>query len=141
MKNLKEDNITGRNNSGKASNKPLKRLTVSSIIGDNVFNVEGELLGQIKDMMIDMYSGAIEYVVIEFGGFIGINQKYFAVAFQDLSVDAKHRHAFVLNETRKSLNQQQGFDKRHWPGTNSHLPPTGFFSYGGFVGANTGAEY
>jgi sporulation protein YlmC with PRC-barrel domain len=141
MKNLEDDNITGRNSSGKESNKPLKRLTVSSIIGDNIFNTQGESLGQIKDMMIDITTGAIEYVVIEFGGFIGINRKYLAVPFHDISVDANHHHSFILNETLESLKKYPGFDKDHWPGTNSHVLSSRFSNYGGFMGANTGAEY
>ena len=140
MENLEEDNITGRNTSGKKSNRPLKRLTVSSIIGDKIFNGEEEALGQIKDMMLDIESGTIEYVVIEFGGFIGINKKYFAVPFQDISIDPDHRHAFILDAARESLQKYPGFDKDHWPGTNSHASSSSS-SYGGFMGANTGSEY
>ena len=141
MKNLEEENTTGRNSSGKEANTPLRRLTVSSIMGDNIFNKGGDELGQIKDMMIDLTTGTIEYIVIEFGGFIGINQKYFAVPFQDISIDPNHRHSFILDQTIESLKKYPGFDKEHWPGTNSHSSASRFSDYGGFMGANTGSEY
>ena len=139
MKDLNIDNATGTNSSGKRSNSPLKRLTVSSIIGDSVFNPQGEALGNIRDMMLDITDGRIDYAIIEFGGFLGINQKYFAVPFSALSIDEDRNQSFILNESRESLKRYPGFDKDHWPGTNSKPPRAS--NYSGFMGANTGAEY
>jgi len=114
------DNMTGRNNTGKRPNDPLKHLAVSSLLGDNIFNPAGEDLGKIKDVMIDISEGKIDYVVIEFGGFLGINPKYFAVPMQALTVAQEHTNAFILNETKESLKRYPGFDKDHWPNTNLH---------------------
>jgi sporulation protein YlmC with PRC-barrel domain len=114
------DNRTGQNNSGARANDPLKYLAVSSLIGDNIFNPAGETLGKIKDIMIDIIEAKIAYVVIEFGGFLGMNQKYFAVPMQALTIAKEHKNAFILNETRESLKEYPGFDKDHWPNTNSH---------------------
>lgn len=141
MKDLNIDNVTGRNHSGASSNRPLKRLAVSSLIGDNIFNAEGEALGKIRDMMVDLTEGKIEYIVIEFGGFLGLNQKYFAVPFKALSPASEHRHSFILNETKESLKRYPGFDKDHWPETNLHKANADNSNYGGFMGSNTGAEY
>ena len=63
---LEQDNMTGVNHSGKTANKPVKFLTATTIIGDNVYNLEDESLGEIKDIMLDIRNGRIEYVVIEF---------------------------------------------------------------------------
>jgi sporulation protein YlmC with PRC-barrel domain len=115
------DNMTGRNNSGSKPNDPLTHLAVSSLIGDNIFNPSGENLGKIKDIMINITEAKIAYVVIEFGGFLGINQKYFAVPMQALTIAKEHRNAFILNETKESLKRYPGFDKDHWPNTNSHV--------------------
>lgn len=135
------DNTTGQNNAGPKSNSPLKRLTASSIVGDHVVNPEGEAMGKICDLMINLTEGTIEYVVIEFGGFLGLNQKYFAIPFKALSVATEHRHAFVLNETRETLQHYPGFDKDHWPDTNLHQAGARNTPYGGFMGGNTGSEY
>jgi sporulation protein YlmC with PRC-barrel domain len=121
MESFHIDNITGQNNSGHKANEPLKRLALSSLIGDNIFNPAGENLGKIKDIMIDIAEGKIEYVVIEFGGFLGINQKYFALPMQALTIAREHTNAFILNETKESLKSYPGFDKDHWPNTNSHV--------------------
>lgn len=126
MEAFHSDNMTGQNSSGPKPNEPLKRLAASSIIGDNIFNPEGEALGKIKDVMINIAENKVEYVVIEFGGFLGTNQKYFAVPLHALSVAKEHRHAFILNETKKSLKRYPGFDKSHWPDTNAHVSTSGF---------------
>ena len=120
------DNMTGRNSSGEQANNPLKRLAASSIVGDRIFNPAGEDLGKITDMMIDITVGKVEYVVIEFGGFLGMNQKFIAVPMENLTVAKEHHHGFILNETKESLRKYAGFDKDHWPDTNAHLSNNGF---------------
>jgi sporulation protein YlmC with PRC-barrel domain len=120
MQTFQVDNKTGKNSFGTNPNNPLKHLAASSIIGDSIFNSSGEDLGKIKDIMIDISEAKIEYVVIEFGGFLGMNRKYLAVPLQDLKVAKEHRHAFILNETKKSLKRYPAFDKEHWPNTNLH---------------------
>jgi sporulation protein YlmC with PRC-barrel domain len=134
------DNLTGRNDSGVDANTPVKFLTCSTIIGDNVYNFQDENLGEIKDIMLDLDRGRIEYVVIEFGGFLGIGEKYFAVPFKALTLDTS-RHAFILNQPKDVLENAPGFDKDHWPETNSHAMESTYTYWGGFMGSNTGREY
>jgi sporulation protein YlmC with PRC-barrel domain len=140
QENLKIDNNTGKNHTGNHANNPVKRLTATSIIGDKVANPAGEPLGKIMDMMVDIDEGRIDYVVVEFGGFLGMNQKLFAVPFQALSLD-RERHVFILDQSKEMLELAPGFDKDHWPETNSHKKSENLVSFGGFMGANTGAEY
>lgn len=114
------DNKTGVNHEGKLPNNPARRLTASSIVGDKVKNFIGEDMGTISDLMINVQTGSIEYAVIEFGDFLGIGGKLFAIPFQELVVDPK-RDIFILNRDKEYLRQSPGFDKDHWPDTNDHL--------------------
>jgi len=120
MEAFQVDNMTGQNNSGARPNDPLRRLAASSLIGDDIFNPAGDNLGKIKDIMIDISESKIEYLIIEFGGFLGMNQKYFAVPMQALTIAKEHKNAFILDETKESLKRYPGFDKDHWPNTNAH---------------------
>jgi sporulation protein YlmC with PRC-barrel domain len=113
------DNITGQNEEQFNVNIPLKFLTASSVIGDKVYNDEDEHLGFIKDVMLDIRDGHIEYYIIEFGGFLGIGEKYFAIPFRLLKVDPEKK-VFRFNEKKETLRKAPGFDKEHWPGTNAH---------------------
>jgi len=129
--NLTDDDLTGTNHGALYSNSPLKFLTALSIIGDKVHNEAGEQMGEIKDIMIDVITGKIDYFIIEFGGFLGIGVKYFAIPFRVLRVDPENKR-FIFNQPRKTLEQAPGFDMDHWPHTNIHLDQV--YSYWSFMG-------
>lgn len=114
-----KDNLTGINHEGPTANTPVERLTATSIIGDAVESTGGEKLGNIDNIMINLTTGEIEYAVIEFGAFLGIGGKLFAVPFKELRLNAE-RKAFILNRDKEYLKQSPGFDKDHWPDTNDH---------------------
>ena len=137
MKTFETDNLTGINHEGAHPNSPLKFLTATSIIGDKVANPKGEHLGTIKDIMIDLNGGKIEYIVVEFGGFLGIGEKYFALPFGLFTIDTKHQ-AFCIDQSKEALKNAPGFDKNHWPETNTHLFDSSSY-WGGFMGVNSGA--
>lgn len=142
MKEIKNQNdvanATGKNQTGKHANNPIRILTAKSIIGDKVYNNSGEGLGRITDIMLNINDGKIEYVIIVFGGFLGVNQKYFAVPFEALTVNLDH-HAFIFDQSRSSFENSPGFDKKHWPDANFHAQYSG--EYGGFMGVNTGTDH
>ncbi len=128
---LTEDDLTGINHGELYSNSPLKYLTVLSIIGDKVHNEIDEHMGEIKDIMIDLITGKIDYFIIEFGGFLGIGIKYFAIPFDLLQVDPDKK-LFIFRQKREALEQAPGFDMDHWPDTNIHFEKV--HSYWSFMG-------
>ncbi len=128
MDNVFEDNLTGKFEGDPYANSNLKFLTAKSIIGDKVRNNEEEHLGEIYDIMLDIRTGKIEYYVIEFGGFLGIAEKFFAIPFHLLTVDPEHK-LFRFNEKRETLKNAPGFDKHHWPETNEHKTEYATLSY------------
>jgi sporulation protein YlmC with PRC-barrel domain len=131
MNNLTEDNLSGINHGQLFPNLPLRYLTASSIIGDKVHNEKGEHLGMIKDIMLDITNGKIDYFVIEFGGVLGIGIKYFAIPFRLLKVDAEKK-LFIFSQKREVLEKAPGFDMDHWPDTNIHFDEV--HSYWSFMG-------
>lgn len=140
MNEFEDDNTTGKNHDGAHANRPLKYLTATSIIGDKVLNSSDEKMGEIKDIMIDLDTGKIEYVILELGGFLGIGEKYFALPFSAIQVDAKNE-TFILNQDIETLKNAPGFHSDHWPKTNSHAFERSSAYWGGFMGANTGSSY
>jgi len=118
-KNYEVDNVTGRNHEGPSANAAATRLTATSIIGDKVENLEGEDLGKIDNFMVNIQSGQIEYVVLEFGSFLGVGGKLFAIPYKQLYLNAE-KECFVLNREKESFKDMPGFDKNHWPDTNDH---------------------
>lgn len=91
-------------------------LSASTMIGDDVRNLEGEHLGELKELMIDVRTGRVAYAVLSFGGILGIGDKLFAIPWEALSVDNED-HAFVLDANKEMLEDAPGFDKDDWPDT------------------------
>ena len=91
-------------------------LSSSSIVGTNVYNRENKSIGEIKDLMIDLRSGEVQYAVLSFGGFLGMGDKLFAIPLESFSPNAKDE-TFVLDITKERLEKAPGFDKDHWPST------------------------
>lgn len=129
MINLPKEDITGVTEGRPHANLPLQYLTASSIIGDEVYNKNDEYLGTIKDVMIDVSTGNIAYYIVEFGGFLGIGEKFFSIPFRLLEINTGKR-LFILDQPKEVLEKAPGFDKDHWPNTNEH---SGYSDYWSFV--------
>ncbi|MFT3682607.1 MAG: PRC-barrel domain-containing protein [Ferruginibacter sp.] len=123
MENIVKDNFTGVYEGELNPNMPLKYLTASSVIGDKVHDEDDEPMGKIEDIMLDISSGKIDYVVIESGGFLTIGTKYFAIPFNMLAVNPEKK-MFVFQGKRALLKDAPGFDLSHWPDTNFHREET-----------------
>ena len=89
-------------------------MAASSFEGETVVNLQGETLGEVEEIMLDVRSGRIAYVVLAVGGLLGIGEKYFAVPWQALTLDTD-RKCFVLDADKDRLKNAPGFDKDHWP--------------------------
>lgn len=91
-------------------------LSTSSLQGTPVVNTTGENLGDIKDLMLDVPNGTVQYAVLDFGGFLGIGDKLFAVPIQAFTLDTNNER-LVLDVTKDRLENAPGFDKSDWPST------------------------
>jgi sporulation protein YlmC with PRC-barrel domain len=127
---LNKDNLTGENQGPLLPNQKGRYLTASSLTGDKVVNPAGEHLGEIKDVMLDLEAGNIDYFIIEFGGFLGLGVKYFAIPLRLLVLDAPNKR-FIFNQSREVIQKAPGFDMDHWPDTNLHFDEV--FSYWRFI--------
>ncbi len=91
-----------------------RTLSATSLMSDKVKNPEGDDLGTIKDLMIDLESGQIAYAVLSFGGFLGMGNKLFAIPWRALSVRTED-HSLRLDATEEQLKNAEGFDPSEWP--------------------------
>lgn len=89
-------------------------MAASSFEGETVVNGQGETLGEVEEIMLDVRSGRIAYALMSVGGFLGVGEKYFAVPWSALTLDTGHKH-FVLDVDKDRLKNAHGFDKDDWP--------------------------
>ena len=91
-----------------------KVVSATSVTGDAVTNLNGERLGRIEDIVLDLSSGRVAYAVLSFGGFLGIGDKLFAVPWGAMHLDSDQKE-FVLDVSKETLEEAEGFDKSNWP--------------------------
>jgi sporulation protein YlmC with PRC-barrel domain len=89
-------------------------MGADTLIGNDVYNLQDESLGDIKEIMLDMRSGQVAYAVLSLGGFLGIGEKLFAVPWSALTLDTKNKR-FVLSVDKDRLEKAPGFDRNKWP--------------------------
>ena len=89
-------------------------MGAETLIGNFVYNLSDENLGDIKEIMLDMRSGRVGYAVLSFGGFLGMGDKLFAVPWNALKLDTENKR-FTLNVEKERLEKAPGFDKNVWP--------------------------
>lgn len=89
-------------------------MTADTLIGNAVMNHQGDTLGQVEDIMLDVPRGRIAYAVMSAGGFLGMGEKLFAIPWSSLTLDTE-RKCFLIDADKERIKNAPGFDKDHWP--------------------------
>ena len=89
-------------------------MAAGTLEGDNVVTPDGEKLGTLDEIMLDVPTGRIAYAVLASGGFLGLGEKLFAIPWRALTLDPDNK-SFVLDVSKEHLKDAPGFDKDHWP--------------------------
>ena len=97
-----------------AENEHINAFRADNIIGSKVINLEGQDIGTIDDLVIDIDTGNILYAALEFGGFMDFGDKLFAVPWQSLTA-VPAEGIFILDQSKAKLEKAPGFDKSSWP--------------------------
>jgi sporulation protein YlmC with PRC-barrel domain len=97
------------------SGVPLTFVKLSDVIGMDIQGTDKTKLGDIEDLAFDPVSGRIAYAALSFGGFLGFNDKLFAVPWDALK--SRKDGSVVLAIDKARLKDAPGFDKAHWPTT------------------------
>jgi sporulation protein YlmC with PRC-barrel domain len=100
------------------SNQNKKMNKCSCLIGSKVQNAQGETLGKISDIVLDLNNGRVSYCVLDVAHKISSTPKHLAVpigAFQ-CSPDESH---LILNADKEKVAQAQGFESDNWPAANN----------------------
>lgn len=103
-----------RDTTGETGTKHRRVVSGGSLTGDSVRNLSGDELGDVQEIMLDVYDGSIAYAVLSFGGFLGMGDKLFAVPWKALKLVQDDEY-FLLDVDKDVLEAAPGFDKDNWP--------------------------
>ena len=77
-------------------------ISSKRVEGTTVYSTAGDKLGSIDEVMIDKHTGHVAYAVLEFGGFLGIGEKYHPLPWSSLKYD-ETRGGYVVDLDRQRL--------------------------------------
>lgn len=83
-------------------------IAASKVNGTTVYNLAGEKLGSIYDVMLEKVSGRAEFAIMSFGGFLGIGEKYHPLPWNALNYDPA-QGGYVVNLDRDRLERAPAF--------------------------------
>lgn len=89
-------------------------MRVSQLLRANVRNAQGQNLGRIQEVMIDMESRQVRHAVLSFGGVLGMGDKLFAYPISAFGADRDNEN-LILNVPRERLAVSPGFDRDKYP--------------------------
>lgn len=77
-------------------------IAASKVEGTAVYDVQGEHVGKIYDVMLDKASGQVAYAVLSFGGFLGIGTDYYPLPWKALTY-SERQGGYVTNVDKTLL--------------------------------------
>jgi sporulation protein YlmC with PRC-barrel domain len=83
----------------------VHRQLATKICGLAVENRDGQHVGQVQDFIIDVHSGEVRYVVISFGGWLGLGRKLRAVPSAMVSTATAKAGVVALDVGRRRWDQ------------------------------------
>jgi sporulation protein YlmC with PRC-barrel domain len=91
-------------------------MSADALVGRDVENRQGEEFGEVADLAIDLSSGRIAYVILEYGGWLGLGEKLAAVPWKALKADVSNPQVTMdINEDK--LKTLPSFARQEWPQT------------------------
>lgn len=98
-----------------APNQPPAPVSrASNLIGMKVRNTQNQTLGTVKDVVFDLQTGRISYVVLKKAGRNYGTGEYAAVPPSALMPSQDMRH-LILNTDKTALQHSQGFSRNNYP--------------------------
>jgi hypothetical protein len=74
---------------GVAIDETPRLIASNKVEGTAVYDRAGEHLGSVYNFMVDKVSGQVGYVVLSFGGFLGIGESYHPLPWKALTYDTE----------------------------------------------------
>lgn len=103
-------------------------MGADTLIGNHVHNLQDEHLGTVKEIMLDMQTGMVAYVVMASGGVLTIGEKLFAIPWEALKLDTANKR-FTMDISKERIENAPGFDADHWPDMANQTWMTEVHSY------------
>ncbi len=86
-----------------SSTTPSDCISSDKVEGTSVYNLAGDKLGSVDDLVIDKHSGQVRYAVLEFGGFLGMGTDRYPLPWNMLKYDSA-KEGYVVPVDKAKLD-------------------------------------
>ena len=109
---------------------PNPLISCHMIEGTEVYNKDGEKLGHIDSIMLDKREGGVAYVVMSFGGFLGIGEEYHPLPWKALTYD-NEQDAYVVRLSKEQLHAAPRLKRNEYDRLQNHTYGKSVYAYYG----------
>ena len=74
---------------GIATDETRRLIASSKVEGTAVYDRAGAAIGTVRNFMVDKVSGQVAYVVLSFGGFLGLGESHHPLPWRALTYDVR----------------------------------------------------
>lgn len=82
--------------------------------GASVKNPDGDTLGDVHDVVLDLKNGQIAYLVLASGGILGMGERYLPVPFEALEYNPDS-DSFLINIPKEKFKDAPYVGTKNWP--------------------------
>jgi len=104
-------------------------ISSSKVEGTAVYDLAGDKLGSIDDLVIDKRTGQVRYAALEFGGFLGIGTDRYPLPWDMLKYDTS-KDGYVVNLDRELLTDAPRYAKDSTPAYTDDYGRSVYTHYG-----------
>ena len=87
-----------------------RAISASKVQGTSVYNLDGQKIGKVEDIVLDKMSNEIMFAIVGFGGFLGIGEKYHALPWMRLDY-RPDQNGYIIGLSREALQAAPVYDK------------------------------
>jgi sporulation protein YlmC with PRC-barrel domain len=94
---------------------PARIEKASYLIGKDVNSTQGQDIGEINDLAVDVDRHRVAYAVLEYDPSFNAKEKLFAVPWASLNLPSQTDQDLVIAIDKARLDTSEGFNKNAWP--------------------------
>lgn len=96
------------------NNVSHENVLASNVTGTNVYNAQGDHIGQVDDIVIGKRDGQVRYAILSIGGFLGIGEEHTPIPWAELDYSERYE-GFVVNRSREQLTSAPRYARGNEP--------------------------
>lgn len=93
--------------SGLAEDTTGRLIAASKVTGTDVYDLKGDKIGSVYDVILSKATGAAQYAIMSFGGFLGMGKDYYPLPWSLLNYSPQH-DGYVVNVDMARIKDAPG---------------------------------